>query len=164
MATSEETTRSKNARRKKRYAEDAEYREEKQAAGGVHNARKRTEINARRRARYATDPDYREKVIAGVRKNRRKATLMKYGMSCRDYEELLAQQGGGCATCDRDFTPPLCVDHCHQTNEVRGLLCAKCNLGLGHYDNDPVLLRNAADYIDRFLARHPELRNRKEKK
>ena len=64
-----------------------------------------------------------------------------------DYDALLALQGGVCAICSKNR--PLGVDHCHLFNEVRGLLCDKCNLGLGMFDDDPDRLRAAADYLER---------------
>ena len=163
MATSEKRRRSQNAWRRKRYAEDEEFRENIKAANRAYNRRKRAEINARKKDKYATDPDYRERVLAGNRKGARKVTLkMKYGMSLEDYDERLAQQQGVCLICKRTFADPLCVDHCHETREVRSLLCMKCNLGLGHYDHNPVFLRNAANLMDDWLRRHPELRKRME--
>ena len=139
MATSEEKPRSKNAQRE--------------------------QANARNRHRYATDPEYRAYKLAGARRSKRKANLkQRYGMSLEDYDERLAGQGGTCLICKRKFERPLCVDHCHETKEVRALLCLKCNLGAGYYEHNPVFLRNAADVMEDWLKRHPELRSRKESK
>lgn len=59
-----------------------------------------------------------------------------YGLSQGAYETLLARQGGGCAICGMSAEEngrALAVDHCHETDEVRGLLCVQCNRGLGHF-------------------------------
>lgn len=45
----------------------------------------------------------------------------------------------------------LAVDHCHRTNKVRGLLCTKCNLGLGYFADTEELLQQAVTYL-RFRA------------
>jgi hypothetical protein len=47
---------------------------------------------------------------------------------------------------------------------VRALLCLKCNLGAGYYEHNPVFLRNAADVMEDWLKRHPQLRTRKKNK
>lgn len=67
-----------------------------------------------------------------------------------DYEKLLEAQGGVCAICGIPPTPKraLCVDHCHSTGKVRGLLCTKCNRTLGQYGDNPVLLRRMAQYLE----------------
>ena len=41
----------------------------------------------------------------------------------------------------------LVVDHCHETGAVRGMLCSNCNLGLGHFKDDPMLLEFARIYL-----------------
>lgn len=56
-----------------------------------------------------------------------------FGITLKEYEAMLAAQGGGCAICGAN--PPngrrLHVDHCHVTSRVRGLLCAGCNTKVG---------------------------------
>ena len=61
-----------------------------------------------------------------------------FGISQADYELMLKTQRGGCAICAR---PPhqgssLHVDHDHETGRVRGLLCFRCNGGLGQFAED----------------------------
>ncbi len=72
-----------------------------------------------------------------------------YGLSSREYTGMLEAQGGLCAICGN---PPqaggvLAVDHCHAGGHVRGLLCRGCNTGLGHFRDNPELLRKAVDYL-----------------
>jgi len=70
-----------------------------------------------------------------------------------DGVELLKQQEAKCAICSVDLeTIPekhRHVDHDHINNVVRGWLCRWCNLGLGKFRDDPVLLQKAADYLKR---------------
>jgi hypothetical protein len=54
-------------------------------------------------------------------------------------------QAGRCAICPREGR--LCVDHCHTRNRLRGLLCRKCNLGLGQFDDSPMRVMRAALYL-----------------
>lgn len=80
-----------------------------------------------------------------------------YGMSVEDYDALLASQGGGCAICHgvNKSGQRLAVDHDHACCPgktscgrcVRALLCANCNLGLGKFRDDPLLLAAAIEYL-----------------
>lgn len=75
----------------------------------------------------------------------------KYGLTREAYAALLAAQGGRCAICgsedpgrgNKDFS----VDHCHTSNQVRGLLCNTCNRGIGLLQDDPNVLERAAQYL-----------------
>jgi hypothetical protein len=71
-----------------------------------------------------------------------------YGLTQADYDLMVAAQNGLCAICERRPSGRLCVDHDHATRWLRFLLCRKCNIGFGHFDEDPRLLRRAADYAE----------------
>jgi Recombination endonuclease VII len=146
----EEIRAARSARKRKRYAEDPEYRKREQAHARRHHATHREEIAARRRHRYATDPEYRAKYLAATAKSARANLLKRHGMSLREYELRLALQGGACAICRKTPKVPLCIDHCHVTGKVRGLLCRKCNSALGFYDDDPEVAQAGADYLRAF--------------
>lgn len=60
---------------------------------------------------------------------------------------LLAKQSGLCAICKVELDNNMVIDHDHDTNEVRGLLCRPCNLGLGAFRDDVRSLRRAAMYV-----------------
>lgn len=82
-----------------------------------------------------------------------------YGITEEEYDRLLAEQGGVCAICGEPETVDavnqhgttlsrLCVDHNHETGQIRGLLCRRCNLGLGHLGEDVARLRSAITYLE----------------
>ena len=79
---------------------------------------------------------------------------------------MLAQQEYKCAICNTDKPTGkwkvFAVDHCHETGEVRGLLCNECNRGMGLLRDNAELLRKAADYLDRHkIKSYNETQERK---
>lgn len=44
-------------------------------------------------------------------------------------------------------TQRLCIDHCHNTSVVRGILCSKCNTGLGMFNDNIDALYSAIEYL-----------------
>ncbi len=77
-----------------------------------------------------------------------------YGLSQRAYESLVKAQGNRCAICFKEFKNTTrhdrpCVDHNHETEKIRGLLCWVCNVGLGSFRDSPQFLKNALVYLAR---------------
>lgn len=87
--------------------------------------------------------------------NRERMVKMKYGLDWDEYELLLVCQDHRCAICGgMPRKHVLAVDHDHQTGEIRGLLCSRCNHKLlGSANDDPNRLRKAADYLESFDPR-----------
>ena len=75
----------------------------------------------------------------------------KFNMTIEQYDELLEKQNGVCAICGRLNTDPqkgrFCIDHDHKTGKVRGLLCTKCNIALGDFDDNINSLAKAIKYL-----------------
>ena len=96
-----------------------------------------------------TERNRRHLAKPGVR-DQHKAYQLKYmyGVAAV-YDRLLASQNGGCAICrSNNDGRRLCVDHDHVTENVRGLLCSKCNMAIGLLRDSPDLIRRAATYLD----------------
>jgi hypothetical protein len=87
-----------------------------------------------------------------------------YGITLEQYRQMLAEQGGACAICGepptvensgrwtkrrrRPADPKLIVDHDHVTGKVRGLLCGRCNTGIGALKDDAAIVRFALKYLE----------------
>jgi hypothetical protein len=86
----------------------------------------------------------------GSERQRARQLQKKYGITVAEFDAMLAAQRGGCAICSAAVNPnarSLAVDHCHKTGKVRGILCGRCNLAIGQFDDDPDLLRRAVMYL-----------------
>lgn len=78
----------------------------------------------------------------------------KYGITLEWYRKQLSKQNNVCAICKQPETAvikgkviSMPVDHCHKTGKTRGLLCTKCNRGLGLFRDDHDILKSAIDYL-----------------
>lgn len=73
----------------------------------------------------------------------------KYNLSFDNYEMLIKSQNNMCLICKDIFNSSIkpCVDHCHKTDKIRGILCSKCNAGIGLLNEDIMLMRNAIKYL-----------------
>lgn len=89
---------------------------------------------------------------ANANKDKTRFHKLKYSTNVtkEQYLELLHLQNNKCAICNvsiNDLDKNLSVDHCHEDNFVRGLLCSKCNFGLGYFNDNENLLLNAINYL-----------------
>jgi hypothetical protein len=107
----------------------------------AYKARKKIRAQEkRRRAEYLTY----EKMRDGMLKT-------KYNMTLADFELLLDLQDRKCGTCNK--ANDLCVDHCHNTGKVRGILCQGCNKSLGLIKESIDTLKNLINYLERHNAK-----------
>jgi hypothetical protein len=75
----------------------------------------------------------------------------QYGISTHQFAELLEFQGGGCAICAKpieNIRRKMNIDHDHETNKVRGILCTGCNTGIGHLGDNIEGLQRALYYLE----------------
>lgn len=88
----------------------------------------------------------------------------KYGLTPAEVEQMIANQGGACAICRRQFAlieykagsrntkTVYHIDHDHETGQVRGILCFQCNSGLGKFKDSKESLLRAIEYLESFKS------------
>jgi hypothetical protein len=106
--------------------------------------------NSTKRLRRS-DPSVREaeNLKRSKSRNSRKENLKyRYNLTIEDYDNMVTQQNGLCLICEKSLPEYPHIDHCHKTDVVRGILCPNCNTSLGKFNDDPKLLRRAADYLE----------------
>lgn len=80
----------------------------------------------------------------------------KYGLSEESFLTLKALQESRCAICGtHEEKRPLVVDHCHDSERVRGLLCHQCNVALGYFQDDPRRLISGVAYLAKAAGFEP---------
>jgi len=73
----------------------------------------------------------------------------RYGITTKERNRMLRLQGYRCAGCRKKKQGLWHTDHCHRTEQVRGILCRPCNLALGFARDVPSTLRRLADYLEK---------------
>lgn len=92
---------------------------------------------------------------------RSSALKRRYGITIEEFESLWDKQQGLCAICHNPAAGKgsmsiLGVDHDHKTGKVRGLLCWRCNQGLGYFKDDIKRLQSAIQYLMGFESNLPK--------
>lgn len=106
-----------------------------------------------------------EETRTGTKLRNRKKLCERYGITWEQFGAMFDRQGGGCAICDKPlalFVPhrdahSACIDHCHTTKQVRGVLCRSCNVGIGGLQDSPALMARAAQYVSGTLVDHTDI-------
>lgn len=114
---------------------------------------KRARCITGKHSRCKTCECIRAKSTKNINNDRRRQR--RFGLQIGKYDALLDKQNNMCAICNKpeilqcsDGTiQALQADHDHKTNKIRGLLCSRCNRGLGHFKDDPNLIKTALDYL-----------------
>ena len=80
-----------------------------------------------------------------------------YGITLDEYNKLLSKQKNKCSICEidnngkyRNKARAFAVDHCHNTNKIRGLLCSDCNIALGLLKDNTKYLQSAINYLNKL--------------
>lgn len=83
-----------------------------------------------------------------------------FGITRAQYGDMFLAQDGCCAICRQPETATrngvlkaLAVDHCHETGEIRGLLCVACNTGIGKFKDNRQTMLAAVKYLDKHAGR-----------
>lgn len=110
------------------------------------------------RERALRDPDVRARISASLKGRRRETPTQgdpglqrrarRYGMAESDIWDISSAQSGLCGICSE--RPWTVLDHDHSTGLFRGLLCHRCNEGLGCFDDDPLRLLGAQEYLKQY--------------
>lgn len=102
---------------------------------------------ARAEGRYKEVEDNYRKVYGKRQRERMRASV--YGLIPEEIEKLKELQNFKCAICDDDFKEEKFthVDHCHTSGEIRGILCRRCNVGMGNFKDDVAIMQKAINYI-----------------
>lgn len=130
------------------------------AAADERKRQRNSDIGRRKCACGSTDvaavgkpvcPGCRKDQRPGAQVRDRARTLRAYGLTEADWDGLIKRQRGLCAIC-RTGKPGgrgerWHIDHDHVTGQVRGLLCHRCNMGIGFFLDDPDVIRAAARYV-----------------
>jgi hypothetical protein len=108
-------------------------------------------LKAWRAARKAADPEGWKRYVKDT------ALRSTYGISLQDWEDMYDAQHGRCAICLESFGDEQPhVDHSAKTGQVRGLLCRLCNVGVGHFRENPNYLRRAITYLIEAPSEQPD--------
>lgn len=140
--TPQQIERDKETRRARKDKENARNRKYYEAH--------RDQINKIRRERYGSlTIEQRDRL---KKAQRRWLLHREYGISQEQFDDLLRKQKNKCAICgDSENGGRMWhVDHCHNSGEIRGILCGRCNKMLGLARDRQSILRRAARYLDDF--------------
>jgi hypothetical protein len=115
-----------------------------QKCGPVELGRKRGGVRCKNALKEQKGPG---KIETRREYSRNRPGRWGHGLSINEAKTL--RENKNCEICGG---PAETVDHCHTTNNLRGVLCRSCNFGLGHFKDSPERLEAAADYIRRHTA------------
>ena len=115
--------------------------------------RNREKCANKRHEKRKENLEHHKKVVSLWRKNNPEKQICynlkwKYGITLKEYKKMLASQLHSCACCRVSADDEkLFVDHCHETGEIRGLICKKCNSAIGYLGDNVEGVMQAVNYL-----------------
>lgn len=97
-------------------------------------------------------PSSEESILKNKERLRKWNRFKGSGFTQEDYDNKLKEQNGKCAICKtlKEENRDLCADHNHDTGQKRGLLCHKCNTGIGLLQDNVDVLCSAIEYLEYY--------------
>ena len=119
---------------------------------------KKKEHNEKNKIWYNNNKDKKTEYVKLRRKNyphiqRNIDYKNKYNITINEYDDMLQKQNRACAICkisQSELNYRLMVDHSHDTNKIRGLLCRNCNLAIGYFKDNIKNIENSIHYLENF--------------
>lgn len=138
----------------KRYLGDREGIIER--VSGYGKTEKGAAVQRKSKAKYkksdnGKEADRRYEKTAGCIEHKKKRHLVRaYNITTKDFYQMLEVQGNKCLICktDKPGKRGFQVDHDHKTGKIRGLLCFRCNVGLGFFVDSVAALKSAIQYLE----------------
>ena len=135
---------------------DRHYRQERSGTLGSRYCRQcgsELPMEAHKNRKFCSNECLRMSISVSQRETGRESQLRIYGLTVDQYDAMLAAQDGVCAICKspdpngRSGSTYFVVDHDHATGDVRGLLCAPCNSGIGLLQDSIIVIEQALEYL-----------------
>ena len=132
-------------------------REKINANNKAYNEKNKEKIRAYARAYYENNKEklnVKHKAYREKNKDKKRESELKrnFGIGLHEYDLMFTEQKGKCACCgshQNELTKNLAVDHDHDTGLIRGLLCGKCNTGIGILGDNIEGLMKALNYLEK---------------
>lgn len=134
--------------RQRKIAEDPTFLEQMNLAARKRKKKYRAKSGVKEKER-----EYMRKwQKANPDKTRANTFVRLHGVTRAEADAMAEAQDNRCAICHQPPTGKghcarLHVDHCHETDKIRAMLCSNCNKALGHMKDDPERLQAAVDYL-----------------
>ena len=110
--------------------------------------------------RFESDPEF---AIQYKTKEKSKRLEYKFGINIDDFTNLLNEQDSKCEICKKSLVDDMetrsvknkpCVDHCHKTENVRGILCFSCNRLIGYMEQSDYIVKQGFGYLKKYSEKY----------
>lgn len=149
----------------KKTPQEVEFRSNPKTIDKLTSTCRGCENSKEKEYRNSMSPEKREYYLKRLKTNRatdssKNAYLQRnFGITLDQFNKMLKLQENKCKICFKKFSDSLFtnVDHNHDTKKVRGILCRKCNLGIGHFKDNTDSLKSSLSYLEASKIENPKI-------